>query len=139
MYPNYLDEIIEKFVDYSPKSFGDYKSLVQTQIPTANFVLPAVKSYPKESPKVPSNIIHASLVVQSCSYVNLKQRGGDMTLSTNEESDFFLAWPNGFRVNMPLGHVYTKGIRPWLLNDHDPPLLDESIEKSMDISSPKSF
>ena len=85
----FWDERIEKSMDYSPKSFGGCKFLVQTQMPTAQFVSPMFKSYSKESPTIPSNIIHTFLVVQNCSYVNLKQRGGGRDTLNQWEVKYF--------------------------------------------------
>lgn len=59
MVPHFLEETIKKSMDYTPKSFGSHKTLVQTQIPTVNSMRPTVKSRLEKTPYNSGNIIHA--------------------------------------------------------------------------------
>ena len=39
-----LDESMEKSMDYSPKSFGGHKPLLETQFPASHYAMPTFKS-----------------------------------------------------------------------------------------------
>lgn len=58
MVSHFLDENIEKFMEYSPYSFEGHKSSMQTQIPATSFAQPTFKICPKTSLTIPANIIH---------------------------------------------------------------------------------
>ena len=59
MVPFFLDQSIEKFVDYNPKFFGGHKPIVFTQILTAPSAMPIFESCrTKSSPTIPANVIH---------------------------------------------------------------------------------